>query len=335
MKTKLSLFVAAIAVTLFGMGCSSVDKGSYHFIGGDGKTYGPYPLEKLIEFKNQKRLVGETKVQKDGGEFLPANRFPEIVGKVVTQTDQQTGSVAAFFPFNGNAEDISGHRNQTEVIGASLTTDRFGQEKSAYSFDGKKDFIDVKSVIISKNFYDKPSSHAISVWVSIDGTASDGEMVILSDEYGTACDHKYRIMIKKTGEEFLASYDLYNTGRVGAGDPYRRGRIGLQATSRPIVNGQWFHLIAVYDLEKGEMRFSVDGIEEKKLPIYHSNGLPVWTRLPNPTSIGALRGCTSFTPAPGLRNYFKGKIDDLRFYNRALSAKEVKALYDLEKPKTK
>ena len=33
--------------------------------------------------------------------------------------------------------------------------------------------------------------------------------------------------------------------------------------------------------------------------------------------------------------YFKGSIDDVRIYNRALSAEEVKALYDLEKPKTK
>jgi|TARA_B100000959_G_scaffold210477_1_gene221090 hypothetical protein len=32
---------------------------------------------------------------------------------------------------------------------------------------------------------------------------------------------------------------------------------------------------------------------------------------------------------------FKGSIDDVRIYNRALSGKEVKALYDLEKPKGK
>ncbi len=31
---------------------------------------------------------------------------------------------------------------------------------------------------------------------------------------------------------------------------------------------------------------------------------------------------------------FNGEMDDIRIYNRALSAEEVKALYDLEKPKT-
>ena len=32
---------------------------------------------------------------------------------------------------------------------------------------------------------------------------------------------------------------------------------------------------------------------------------------------------------------FHGLIDDVRIYNRTLTAEEVKALYDLEKPKTK
>jgi hypothetical protein len=33
--------------------------------------------------------------------------------------------------------------------------------------------------------------------------------------------------------------------------------------------------------------------------------------------------------------FMNGSIDDVRIYNRALSAEEVKALYDLEKPKSK
>ena len=66
---------------------------NYHFIGGDGKTYGPYSLEQLIDFKNQQRLDGETKVQKDGGEFLPANSFPEITGQITIPPQQQIASV--------------------------------------------------------------------------------------------------------------------------------------------------------------------------------------------------------------------------------------------------
>ena len=37
----------------------------------------------------------------------------------------------------------------------------------------------------------------------------------------------------------------------------------------------------------------------------------------------------------GNSRYFRGALDDIRIYNRALSSKEIKALYDLEKPKGK
>jgi hypothetical protein len=42
----------------------------------------------------------------------------------------------AYFPFSGNANDASGYGHNAVVTGASLTTDRNGNLKSAYSFTG-------------------------------------------------------------------------------------------------------------------------------------------------------------------------------------------------------
>ena len=53
---------------------------SYKFIGGDGKPYGPFPLEKLRQFVAENRLNAESQVQKDGGAFAPASTFPELMG---------------------------------------------------------------------------------------------------------------------------------------------------------------------------------------------------------------------------------------------------------------
>ena len=44
--------------------------------------------------------------------------------------------LVAYYPFNGNANDESGNSNNGNVLGASLSGDRFGNENSAYSFDG-------------------------------------------------------------------------------------------------------------------------------------------------------------------------------------------------------
>ena len=49
--------------------------------------------------------------------------------------------LVAYYPFNGNAIDESGNGNDGTVTGASLTTDRLGDENSAYYFDGDNDYI--------------------------------------------------------------------------------------------------------------------------------------------------------------------------------------------------
>lgn len=54
-------------------------------------------------------------------------------------TDTVTVTVTAslaHYAFNGNAEDESGNQNHATVYGATLTTDRFDNDDSAYSFDG-------------------------------------------------------------------------------------------------------------------------------------------------------------------------------------------------------
>ncbi|MGD8780851.1 MAG: hypothetical protein PVH88_18035 [Ignavibacteria bacterium] len=47
----------------------------------------------------------------------------------------------AYYPFNGNANDESGNGKNGIVLGAALTTDRFGSTNKAYTFDGVNDAI--------------------------------------------------------------------------------------------------------------------------------------------------------------------------------------------------
>ena len=52
-----------------------------------------------------------------------------------------TEGLVAYYPFNGNANDESTDGHDGTVYGATLTTDRFGNSNSAYSFDGINDYI--------------------------------------------------------------------------------------------------------------------------------------------------------------------------------------------------
>lgn len=58
-----------------------------------------------------------------------------ICSSAALPTNLQTGLVG-YWPFCGNANDASGNGNNGTVNGATLTTDRFGNSNSAYSFDG-------------------------------------------------------------------------------------------------------------------------------------------------------------------------------------------------------
>src|SRR5437667_147551 len=57
--------------------------------------------------------------------------------------DSLTNGLVAYYPFSGNANDMSGNGNHGTVIGAILAADRFGNPNSAYAFDGVSSLITV------------------------------------------------------------------------------------------------------------------------------------------------------------------------------------------------
>ena len=50
----------------------------YHFIGGDGKTYGPYSQEQMQQFMAENRVNAQSQVSTDGGAWQPAAQYPEL-----------------------------------------------------------------------------------------------------------------------------------------------------------------------------------------------------------------------------------------------------------------
>ena len=72
--------------------------------------------------------------------------------------------LVAWYPFDGNASDMSGNGNHGTVNGATLGTDRHGVVGKAYSFDGIDDWIEVSSSTKLKNL----SEYSISLWAWAD-----------------------------------------------------------------------------------------------------------------------------------------------------------------------
>jgi len=82
--------------------------------------------------------------------------------KVLVQTFEPTsGDLIAHYPFDGNAQDISGNALHGDVSGAKLTDDRFGNPQSAYFFDGNNDHISS----LNDNLLNFTKGVTISCWV--------------------------------------------------------------------------------------------------------------------------------------------------------------------------
>lgn len=76
--------------------------------------------------------------------------------------------IVADYPFNGNANDISGNGLHGMVNGASLTMDRFGSPNGAYQFDGVDDYIVVPDTNLLD--FDFSEDFSVAAWVRIPPT---------------------------------------------------------------------------------------------------------------------------------------------------------------------
>ncbi|MFM8432121.1 MAG: hypothetical protein ACKOA1_04920, partial [Bacteroidota bacterium] len=83
-----------------------------------------------------------------------------------------TNGLVGWWPFNGNANDESGNGNNGTVNGATLSSDRFGNSNSCYSFNRSTDnYIDIGPNLI----FDTLKNISISVWCKLQSIGAPGE----------------------------------------------------------------------------------------------------------------------------------------------------------------
>ena len=208
-----------------------------------------------------------------------------------------TGLVG-YWPFNGNANDESGNGNNGTVNGAALTTDRFGNANSAYSFDGVNDFI--QTALIGPT---GSNSRSVSYWVN--STSLQDNMTVLG-----------------YGNNNVASQDFHiwhNWNCPGMGI-----NISMVAKtfSSQIQNSNWKHVVFVFDNTQGS---SINNV------LVYENG-QLLTNVCSSFGVANMQTGNSFPICIGkyhasAQNYFNGKLDDISIYNRALTPAEINQLY--------
>ncbi|MFC1497654.1 LamG domain-containing protein [Verrucomicrobiota bacterium] len=214
-----------------------------------------------------------------------------------------------YYSFNNWSEDKvtdrSDKKNHGKVHGAKWTVK--GKKGGAYEFDGENDWIGVKyteSLAPTREI-------SFAAWAFRDDWASYTKVArILSKT------HAGGWQIGMNGSE-------YGSNGIGA-IAYRNGAYGKTKTDRTTLSRGWHHLTGT---SNGHLlHFYIDG----KLVATDDAGLncSIVYRDKNALIIGGEAGSG---PSPEGNYYFNGKIDEIMIFNRALSEKEIKQIYNSQK----
>lgn len=214
--------------------------------------------------------------------------------------------LVAHYPFTGNANDVSGNNNNGTVLnGAQLSTDRFGNANSAYLLDGVDDYINVtdnggfSTPTMSLVVWFQTTSNALQVLVGKRKFLHDG-----SPSGGS----QYQFFINYPPFPGIGS-NLVGTNSTCT-DAVNSSYIN---TNNWICANKWY--LAVVTFDGSRHKIYIDGVLRVDVATPFPSMLPCNSdlRFGNWWSLDNL--------------FFKGKLDDIRWYNRALNQDEVTALY--------
>jgi hypothetical protein len=204
----------------------------------------------------------------------------------------QTGDLAAFYPFNGNANDESGNGNNGFVFQAQLTEDRFGNANKAYVFDGINDYIQVQNNS-TLNFQ---NSITVNFWMR-PGEFYEREAYPIS--HGN-WENRWKISI--------TNKKIRWTVKTSSG-------IKDLDSETELVLDSLYNVTAIYDGNDFEVYLNGE------LDAFSSFSGSILT-----TNIDLIFAQV----LPGNNNFnYKGVLDDIRIYNYAIPYSEIQALYDI------
>ncbi|MEP2772536.1 MAG: LamG-like jellyroll fold domain-containing protein [Fulvivirga sp.] len=223
--------------------------------------------------------------------------------------DLDNGRVA-FYSFTNNANDQVGS-SHGNIFGATLTSDRFDNANSAYFFDGINDYISIPHD--DKFNYGFDENFSISLWIKIPDNQTNisgsnneilGKWDAFNDEgypytirlwnHSASDDNLHKIFIVRYDSEFCS-----NAPRSQA--------------PCPLIPNYWYHI--AYVKNGDDLITYLNGTEVNR--VFDDTSGSCNTQNTEPVYIGKRQAN---------QRHFEGDIDDISFYNRAITEEEVSLL---------
>ena len=207
-------------------------------------------------------------------------------------------TLVGYYPFTGNAKDSSGRNHDGVVFDCELVCDRFGNDNSAYYFNGQS-YITIED---HKDFLFGPSdSMTIAAWVKCSVEQPDFAGIVVKGPINTNRPGFQLIFLspnRPTVEVTIPDNDF--------------GRLTANYTTPTC---EWHFLVATVSTKQSIISLFVDGEIAGSTPysnmdVAYNNNFPIY--------IGKDRNSVRF---------FSGVIDDVRIYHGTLTDIQIRDLY--------
>jgi hypothetical protein len=219
-----------------------------------------------------------------------------------------TNGLVGWWPFNGNANDESGNGINGVNNGANLTDDRYGNNNSAYDFQGNNWIECAFNPLLNVG----NESFSISCWATKSGANQFQHLVTRNEiNSSTSAVGSYILRYEGSGITFILSGDLNNNNGV------------LFTTTTPNLN-LWNQIVGVYNSQNSTMSIFINGDLIISAPVnpnaqsYNNNG-SLFFGVEHPT-----------VPLQSGPQFLTGKLDDIGIWNRALTPAEIQSLYNAQ-----
>ncbi len=220
--------------------------------------------------------------------------------------------LVAWYPFNGNVNDESGNNNVLQSFGITSTTDRSGNSNAAYSFSNTQTNVTHYLKAVNRAPF-ATANYSISAWFntsqfypSTGGVTYNYQAIVFHSPQNYAYGPAYGLSLKHTNNSILEGNQWTTTT---TGQP-------LFSQDGSISTNQWYHAALTYDGTTMKMYLNGQLVGSRTATLSYFE------------QVQFLIGGAGDGPSPGgIYGGFNGKLDDIGFWSRVLTEKEILKIY--------